>query len=148
MATELRKWWDTLIADGPDYGYSPKDDKCWLIRKPKKEKIVREKFKDTDMNITKEKKKHLGAVVGSKSYLSEYVNKKVDGWVNEIIKLAEFATTQLQASYAVHTFGLKHQWTYYYRTQPDIQDVLKPLQDTIANIFLPALLKHDSPAIE
>ena len=56
MANELRKWWDTLIADGPDYGYSPKDDKCWLITKPEKEEIVREKFKDTDINITKEGK--------------------------------------------------------------------------------------------
>ena len=55
-------------------------------------------------------------------------------WVNEIIKLAEFATTQPQASYAVYTFGLKHRWTYYYRTLPDIQDLLK-LEDAIANVF-------------
>ena len=148
MATELRKWWDTLRADGPDYGYSPKDDKCWLITKPEKEEIVREKFKDTDINITKEGKKHLGAVVGSRSYLSEYVNEKVDGWVSEIIKLAEFATTQPQASYAVYTFGLKHRWTYYYRTLPDIQDLLKPLEDAIANVFLPALLEHNCSPIE
>ena len=79
MATELRKWWDTLIADGPDYGYSLKDEKCWLITKPEKEEIVREKFKDTDINITKEGKKHLVAVVGSRSYLSEYVKKWMDG---------------------------------------------------------------------
>ena len=37
MATELRKWLDTLIADGPDYGYNPKDEECWLITKPEKE---------------------------------------------------------------------------------------------------------------
>ena len=119
-----------------------------MITKPEKEEIVREKFKDTDINITKEGKKHLGAVVGSRSYLSEYVNEKVDGWVSEIIKLAEFATTQPQASYAVYTFGLKHRWTYYYRTLPDIQDLLKPLEDAIANVFLPALLEHNCSPIE
>ena len=62
-----------------------------------------------------------------------------------MIKLAEFATTQPQASYAVYTFGVNHRWTYYYRTLPDIQDLLKPLEDTIANIFLPALLEHIVP---
>ena len=108
MVTELKKWWDTLIADGPDCGYSPKYDKCWLITKPKKGGTVREKFKLTDMNITKEGKSTL-----EKWLDQEYVNEKVDGWVNEIIKLAEFASTQPQASYAVYTFGLKHRWTYY-----------------------------------
>ena len=82
IATELKKWWDALMTKGPDYGYNPKDDKCWLIAKPEKEEIVREAFKDTEINIAKKGKKHLGAVVGSRSYLTEYVNEKVDGWVN------------------------------------------------------------------
>ena len=53
-------------------------------------------------------------MVRSRSYLTECVNEKVDGWINGIIKLAKFATTQPQASYALYTFGLKHRWTYYY----------------------------------
>ena len=148
IATELKKWWDALMTEGPDYGYNPKDDKCWLIAKPEREEIVREAFKDTEINITKEGKKHLGAVVGSRSYLTEYVNEKVDGWVNEIIKLAEFARTHPQASYAVYSFGLKHRWTYYYRTLSDIQDLLQPLEDAIASIFLPALVDHNCSLVE
>ena len=27
--------------------------------------------------------------------------------------------------YAAYTFGLKHQWTYFLRTLPDIQDLLE-----------------------
>ena len=46
-AIQLKKWWDTLIEDGPGYGYHPKDDKCWLITKPEKEEIIREIFKET-----------------------------------------------------------------------------------------------------
>ena len=136
------------MTEGPDYGYNPKDDKCWLITKPETEEIIRETFNDTEINITKEGKKHLGAVVGSRSYMTEYVNEKVDGWVNEIIKLAEFATTYPQASYAVYTFGLKHCWTYYYRTLSDIQALLQPLEDAIANIFLPALADHNCSSVE
>ena len=104
-AIQLKKWWDTLIEDGPEYGYHHKDDKCWLITKPEKEEIIREIFKETEINITTEGKRHLVAVVGSRSYLNEYVNEKVEEWVKEIINLADFATTQPQASYAVYILG-------------------------------------------
>ena len=39
----------------------------------------------------------------------------MDEWVNEVIKLAEFAKSQLQASYAALTFGLRHRWITGYR---------------------------------
>jgi hypothetical protein len=77
-------------------------------------------------------------VVGSRSYLNEYVKEKVEEWVKEIINLADFATTQPQASYAVDTFGLKHLWTYFLRTLPDIQDLLQPLEEAITKFLLPA----------
>ena len=142
-AIQLKKWWDTLIEDGPEYGYHPKDDKCWLITKPEKEEIIREIFKETEINITTEGKRHLGAVVGSRSYLNEYVNEKVEEWVKEIINLADCATTQPQASYAVYTFGLNHRWTYFLRTLPDIQDLLQPLEEAITKFLLPALVDHN-----
>ena len=77
-AIQLKEWWDTLTEDGPDYGYYPKDEKCWLIAKPEKEEIIRATFKETEINITNEGKKHLGAAVGTRSYLTEYVNEKVE----------------------------------------------------------------------
>ena len=106
--TQLKKWWDTLTEIGPGYGYYPNDKKCWLIAKPDKEEIARETFKETAINITTQGKKHLGAVVGSRSYLTEYVDEKVEEWIKEVARLSEFAITQPQASYAVYTFGLKH----------------------------------------
>ena len=147
-AIQLKKWWDTLIEDGPEYGYHPKDDKCWLITNPENEEIIREIFKETEINITTEGKRHLGAVVGSRSYLDEYVNEKVEEWVKEIINLADFATTQPQASYAVYTFGLKHRWTYFLRTLPDIQDLLQPLEEVITKFLLPALVDHKCSPLE
>ncbi len=147
-ATQIKDWWDTLIEEGPDYGYYPKDEKCWLIAKPEKEEIIRATFKETEINITNEGKKHLGAAVGTRSYLTEYVNEKVEEWVEEIIKLADFAITQPQASYAVYTFGLKHRWTYFLQTLPNIQDLLQPLEDSISNYLLPALVDHNCTPLE
>ena len=71
---------------------------------------VREAFKDTSINVTVQGQKHLGAAIGSREYLEEYVSEKVTNWINDIAKLAEFS--QPQACSAAYTFGLKHRWTY------------------------------------
>ena len=62
----------------------------------------------TGINITTEGRKHLGAALGSRSYLEEYVGGKVDDWVGEVMRLAEFARSQPQARYAAFTLGLRH----------------------------------------
>ena len=50
----------------------------WLIIKPEREKAATEVFRDTAINVTIEGHKHLGAAVGSRSFLEEYVDEKVD----------------------------------------------------------------------
>ncbi|XP_073231902.1 uncharacterized protein [Porites lutea] len=73
---EIRTWWDALSTLGPDFGYFPNDRKCWIIAKPAKEESVREAFKDTSINVTVQGQKHLGAAIGSREYLQEYVSEK------------------------------------------------------------------------
>ena len=34
---EIKKWWDTVSAIDPDFGYYPNSKKCWIITKPDKE---------------------------------------------------------------------------------------------------------------
>ena len=74
-------------------------------------------------------------------YVEEYVNNKLTNWihVSELTKLAEFVVTQPQESYAAYTFGLKHRWTYFLRTLPDIQDLLEPLESAISCTLIPAI---------
>ena len=109
----LKKWWDELEESGPGLGYFPNAKKCLLIVKPCREEEARELFAGTAINVTTEGQKHLGAALGSRSYLEEYVNDKVVDWVNEVKRLAEFAVSQPQACFAAFTFGLKHRWTYF-----------------------------------
>ncbi len=45
-------------------------------------------------------------------------------------------------------FGLKHRWTYFLRTLPNIQDLLQLLQDSISNYLLPALIDHNCTPLE
>ena len=86
--------------------------------------------------------------MGSRSYLTEYVDEKVEEWIKEVTRLSAFEITQPQASYAVYTFGLKHRWTYFLRTLPDIQDLLQPLENAIAKVFLSAITEHECTQLE
>ena len=105
---DIRKWWDELLAAGPALGYYPNAKKCWLVVKPEKLKEANDVFAGTGINITTEGRKHLGAALGQRSYLKEYVGSKVKEWISEVTLLAEFATSQPQACYAAFTFGLRH----------------------------------------
>ena len=86
--------------------------------------------------------KHLGVALGTTSYLEQYVNGKVEEWVGQVTKLAEFALSQPQVCYATFTFGLKHRWTYFLRTLPDLEDLLAPLERAIADVLIPSITGH------
>ena len=75
--TEIKKWWDIFSTLGPDFGYFLDNKKCWIIAKPAEEESVREAFKETSINLTKQGHKHLGAVINSLEYLDEYISEKV-----------------------------------------------------------------------
>lgn len=85
----IRVWWDELMMARPDSGYYPMR-KCWLATKPDKEE-TRSVFEETAINITTEGRKHLGATLGSKPYLEQYLDGKAEEWVGQVTKLAEFA---------------------------------------------------------
>lgn len=101
---ETKLWWEELTEAGPNLGYYPNAKKCWLITKPDKEEHARAIFKGTAINSSTQGQKHLVAVLGSKAYLEEYVEGKVEDWVSQVVKLAEFGSTYPQACYAAFTF--------------------------------------------
>ena len=145
---DVKKWWDELSESGPPMGYFPNAKKCWLIIKPEREQAAREVFRDTAINVTTEGHKHLGAALGSRSFLEEYDGERVDEWVNEVTKLADFAISQPQACYAGFTFGLRHRWTYFLRTLRDIAELLEPLERAINEVLIPAVTDHTVTKVE
>ena len=87
----LKKWWDHLLKIGPSYGYYPQPTKSWLIVKPDQLEQAREKFAGTEINITSDGERHLGAVIGTDENKRQYINQKIDDWTQEINLLAEIA---------------------------------------------------------
>ena len=66
------------------------------------------------------------------TFLKSMLTKTVEEWVAQVTRLAEFATTQPQPSYAAFVFGLRNRWTYFLRTLPDIAPFLELLERAIS----------------
>ena len=91
------------------------------------------------MEITREGQRHLGAALGTQTFVEAYVTSKVQEWVREVKQLAKIANSQPHAAYAALTHGLTSKWSYLSRTIPDIGDLFLPLEHTIRYDLLPAL---------
>ena len=56
-------------------------------------------FTDTNINITTDGRKHLGAVVGSDTYKVQYIEDLIDDWNTQPKLLSTLTETQPQAAY-------------------------------------------------
>ena len=139
--TDLKEWWNMVNEHGPNIGYTPNAAKSVLIVKPEKYDHALQTFSGSEVVITKKGQRHLGAVIGTPEFKKEYVEKKVEEWVQEVCVLSGIAKTEPHAAYTAYTFGLQHRWNFAMRTIPDISPLLTPLENTINNIFLPELIK-------
>ena len=65
----------------------------WLIVKEANLEEATALFQGTVVSITVEGKKHLGAEIGTHSFVENYVQRKVSGWVREVERLSSIAIT-------------------------------------------------------
>ena len=98
--TDVRKRWDTLVRQGPAYGYFTRDRKTWLVVKESAEIEARGLFGDRSITITTAGRSYLGAPLGTQSYMENFVCSKVDTWTSHVRSLAKIAQSQPHAAYA------------------------------------------------
>ena len=138
---EVKKWWLGLNCLGPKYGYFPKASKSVLILK--NESLLQEAndlFAGYDITITCHGERHLGAVIGNETCKTDYVNKKIDKWIQDIKELAVIASDEPQAALSAYTKSICHRWSYIQRTVPNTKDLFIQLEECIRQHFIPALL--------
>ena len=135
----VRQWWDKIVQFGPYLGYFPKATKSWLVVKPEKLAEATTMFAGTNVNITTEGRKYLGGFVGTREGEVKYVSALVEEWVEQMGELTRIAKVEPQAAYSSFTAGFRHKTTYFMRTIPNLQEVLKPLDNIINNSFIPAI---------
>ena len=138
----LKQWWDVLSELGPLFGYFPKASKTCLVVHPEEESTALAMFGSSGITITSEGKRHLGAAIGSPSFINDFVCHRVEEWREEIIKLASIASSQPHAAYAYAAFvhGTRNKWSYLCRTVPQSGPLLQPIEDAIHNSFIPAVM--------
>ena len=118
--TSLRTWWDRLTEIGQDYGYYPNASKTWLIVKEGSLEEATAIFEGTDVTITVKGRRHLGAAIGTSTFIQNYIQQKVSTWIREVEYLSS------NAAYAAFTHDQINKCTYLSRTIPDIDEFLQP----------------------
>ena len=145
---EMKKWWDVLNHTGPQYGYFPLPKKTILIVKPEFEQQAREVFSNTEVKITTEGERHMGAVIGSHDFKETYVTNKVNKWIEDIEELSTLANDEPQAVYSCFTKAICHRWTYVQRTISGIEHLFRPLEAVIREKLIPALVGRQVSDVE
>ena len=134
-------WWNELCRIGPGLGYYPKPEKCHIVVKDLNTfNRATELFSRTDIKITMQGRPYLGSAVGTPDYIKSYVDSKVVDWVKDINTLAEIAVTEPHTAYFAYINSLSKRWTYLIRTLPGISEYLKPLEKSINENLIPAII--------
>jgi len=146
---ELKIWWDKLCEDGPLYGYYPNASKTVLIVKdatamPTANCI----FGKTGIKITSSGERHLGAVVGTEAFRTQYVNDKINKWIKDIEELSKIAQEEPQAALSGYTKVMCHRWTFIQRTIENVEKLFQPLEDTIRHKFIPSIVGREVSDLE
>ena len=135
----LMKWWNTLCLLGPKFGYNPEPRKCVLIVKPEHLASAQQTFATTEIKITTEGQRHLGATIGSTKFRDKYVMEKIDNFCKELRLLSEIGKVEPQAAYACFISGFRHKLTFIMRTIPDISTHLRKIDQIITHDFIPSI---------
>jgi len=96
-------------------------------------------FQGTGISITSEGKRHLGAALGTPSFVTSFVEQQVTSWIKELQQLPDISVTHPQTVYAAFTHGFISKWNFPMRCIPDIQPFLSSLEETIRCRSLPNL---------
>ena len=135
----LKIWWHQLLHFGPKFGYYPQPPKCWLIVKPEHIDTAKELFADTNISITIDGRKHLGAAIGTDEYRDKYVVERLEKLKGELRLLSRIANIDPQAAYCCFVKGFKNKFSYMMRTIPKISNLLKSIDDVVTTQFIPAI---------
>ena len=141
--THLRTWWDRLNAEGPKYGYFPNGAKTWLVVKEKEYDEAARIFQTTNVQITTEGRRLLGAALGTATFTEDFVGDRVAALEQELDTLAKVAQTQPQAAHSALVHGLASKWLYLARTIPEISEELQPLENSLHQRLIPAITGRD-----
>jgi hypothetical protein len=136
--TDLRQFFLRLQEIGPAYGYFPEPTKSILIARAHNQHTAKSTFQDLQFKVTTGSR-YLGGYIGSQADRELWVREKVTFWSSAVTDLAFVALSHPQTAFAGLQKSLQHEWQFVQRVIADIGDCFFDVEDSITNIFLPAL---------
>ena len=137
LLSRLRRWWDTVVNRGKDYGYHANAAKTILIVKPSHLEKAKTIFGDTNIQINADGSRHLGGALGTRAFVERYVEEKVQRFCTQLDIISNMAETEPQAAYGAYVYGLKAKWTFLQRTVPGTDHLFAQLEERLRDTFLP-----------
>ena len=64
----------------------------------------------------------------------------MDEWIKDVEDLAQIAQREPQLAYSAYVYGLSKRWNYVCRTTPDVSALMRRLDFTVKEVFVPAIL--------
>ena len=134
IATTMR----LLLQHGPSRGYYPEASKSILICKPAdrpRAAALLSKFNFKFMDGSR----YIGSFIGTEESLHEWLAPKIKAWTNHVKLLSRVAKRYPQTAFAALTKSLQNEWTYLQRVVPDVSAAFQPIENALAEDFIPAL---------
>ena len=91
---------------GPKFGCYPEGSKSLLVIRKNAEQRTKCIFKQPNVKITTEGKRHLGAVIGTTNYQQNYMKEKISKWITELRMLCKIAWHEPQEAQSCFITGL------------------------------------------
>jgi hypothetical protein len=127
-----------LLTLGPRRGYYPEPAKSILITPVNTPSAALDSL--DEFNFQKSHgHRYLGGFIGSGATEAEWIDPKIEHWVEAIKSLSNVAYKYPQTAYAGLTHSLQAEWQYLQRVTPHIDQAFAPVEAAIAQHFLPAL---------
>ena len=136
-ASGIKQCMEILIRLGPVQGYHPKPAKLIYIGKPEHEAWARNILTEFNFQYTSGAR-YIGSFIESKELQQDWLQPKINEWVENIKLFARAARKHPQTAYAGLTKSLQMEWTYLQRVVPNVATFFEPIKEAIKTEFLPA----------
>ena len=138
----IREWLLQLLKVGPSYGYFAEPSKSIIVVKEEHFQEAQDVFADLEVEVVLAGC-FLGSCIGNDEGISQYVQGKVNLWVESVEQLAEVAKAYPQAAYCAFTHSLCCEWSYLQRVIEGYDEEYFRLRDTVQHVFTPAVLGRE-----
>ena len=96
----------------------------------------KKKIQNSNIKLTCEGKRQLGAAIGTDEFKITYVNEKLEEWYKGMKNLLKLAKSQPHAAFSDFIHGEQHKFPYFLRILRGMNEIRKPFDKNIMETFL------------